>query len=67
MEGPTADTNAERRCVMVALRKEFSVFATACETLMGYEITLANLSEQEGQMIQYYLSILAVKFPALAE
>jgi len=52
---------------MMALRKEFSVFATACETLMGYEITLANLSEQEGQMIQYYLSILAVKFPALAE
>jgi hypothetical protein len=66
IEGRTADTNAERRYVMFALRKEISAFATASETLLGHEIIPANLSEEEGQMIQYYLSTLAVKFPALS-
>jgi hypothetical protein len=66
IEGRTADTNAERRYVMFALRKEISAFATASETLLGHEIIPAHLSEEEGQMIQYYLSTLAVKFPALS-
>jgi hypothetical protein len=51
---------------MFALRKEISAFATASETLLGHEIIPATLSEEEGQMIQYYLSTLAVKFPALS-
>ena len=47
---------------MITLRKEFSVFATACETLMGYEITPTGLSEEEAQMIHYYLSVMSEKF-----
>ena len=47
---------------MMALRKEFSVFATACEALMGYEIAPTGLSEEEAQMIRYYLSVMPEKF-----
>jgi hypothetical protein len=48
------------------LRKDIHTFIAACENLLGRDITPDNLNESEGHVIQYYLSALAAKFPALS-
>lgn len=45
--------------------KDIHTFMDACEALLQVEIVAADLSEQEGRIIQYYLAALAAKFPAL--
>lgn len=65
LEGQTADTDAERRCHDFPHRQEINRFVAACEALLAPEITPKDLSEREGNAIQYYLSAMSTKFPAL--
>jgi hypothetical protein len=45
--------------------KEINRFVAACEALLAPGITPKDLSELEGNAIQYYLSAMSAKFPAL--
>ena len=55
-----------RRCTMVSpTSKDINTFVAACETLLSPAIMPQELSAREAQAIQYYLSALAVKFPAI--
>jgi len=47
--------------------RDINAFVSACETLLGINVTTADLTEQEGQLIQYYIAALAAKFPALVD
>ena len=47
--------------------RDINTFVAACGTLLGTNIMTAELTEQEGQLIQYYIAALATKFPALVE
>jgi len=47
--------------------RDINTFVSACETLLGIHVAAADLTEQEGRLIQYYISALAAKFPALVE
>jgi hypothetical protein len=47
--------------------RDINTFVTACEALLGTNVATADLTEQEGQLIQYYIAALAAKFPALVE
>jgi hypothetical protein len=42
-------------------------FMVACETLLSADIVASDLTEKESQIIQYYISSLSAKFPALLE
>ena len=47
--------------------RDINTFVSACETLLGINVATVDLTEQEGQLIQYYIAALAVKFPALVD
>jgi hypothetical protein len=47
--------------------KDINTFVTACEMLLAPGIIPQELTLRESQAIQYYLSALSVKFPALSE
>jgi hypothetical protein len=47
--------------------RDINTFVSACETLLGITVATADLTEQEGQLIQYYIAALAAKFPALVD
>jgi hypothetical protein len=53
--------------VITSIGKDINAFVAACETLLAPTILPKDLTEREGQIIQYYLSALSVKFPALAK
>ena len=40
-------------------------FVEACETLLSIDSGIVNLTQQENQIIQYYLAALGAKFPTL--
>jgi hypothetical protein len=42
-------------------------FVTTSESLLAPGITPSELTERERQVIQFYLSALSAKFPALSE
>jgi hypothetical protein len=52
--------------LMEAMRQEIDEFSRASEKLLGYDVNVEELSVMERDMIQYYLSALAEKFPAQA-
>ena len=47
--------------------RDINTFVVACETLLGLDVTAADLTEQEGRIVQYYIAALAAKFPALVD
>ena len=47
--------------------RDINRFVAACEALLEMNVATADLTEQEGQLIQYYIAALAAKFPALVE
>lgn len=47
------------------MSKDLNKFVAACETLLASAFIPAELTQTELQMIQYYLSALSAKFPAL--
>ena len=47
--------------------KDINTFVAACETLLSPAIVVQDLTTRENQAIQYYLSALSVKFPALSK
>jgi hypothetical protein len=47
--------------------RDINTFVSACETILGINVATADLTEQEGQLIQYYIAALAAKFPALVD
>jgi hypothetical protein len=55
----------QKGAVMVELREAIRLFMTACDSLLEDRLTPAMLTSNEKQMIQYYLSSLAAKYPAL--
>ena len=52
--------------LMEVMRQEIHEFSRASEKLLTYDIKLEELTVMERDMIQYYLSALAGKFPAQA-
>jgi hypothetical protein len=50
---------------MDTLRDEIRAFIAACESLLAFDLRPAMLNEREHQMIQFYLSAIGEKFPAL--
>jgi hypothetical protein len=40
-------------------------FVEACETLLSIDSGIVNFTQQENQIIQYYLAALGAKFPTL--
>jgi len=40
-------------------------FVEACERLLSIDSGIVNLTQQENQIIQYYLAALGAKFPTL--
>lgn len=45
--------------------REIMAFADACETLLKLDSVVVNLTQQQSQVIQYYLAALGARFPAL--
>ena len=45
--------------------KDINTFVAACETLLAPAIRKEELTEHESRAIQYYLSALSSKFPAV--
>ena len=45
--------------------KDINTFIAACETLLSPAIMSVDLTEHESRAIQYYLSALSAKFPAV--
>jgi hypothetical protein len=48
------------------ISKDINTFIAACETLLSPTIMPQDLTEHESRAIQYYLSALSAKFPALS-
>ena len=46
--------------------KDINRFAAACEVLLAPDISPSDLTERESNAIQYYLSAMSAKFPALS-
>jgi hypothetical protein len=44
-----------------------NTFMVACETLLRADIVASDFTEKESQIVQYYISALGAKFPALLE
>ena len=49
------------------ISKQINAFVAASESLLTPELMPNELTERERQVIQYYLSALSVKFPALSK
>jgi hypothetical protein len=49
------------------ISKQINTFVAASESLLAPEFLPNELTERERQVIQYYLSALSVKFPALSQ
>ena len=49
------------------ISQDVNSFVAASESLLAHRIMLTELTERERQVIQFYLSALAAKFPALSE
>jgi hypothetical protein len=49
---------------MEIMRQEVHEFSSASEKLLGYDVTLEELSVMERDVIQYYLSAIGEKFAA---
>ena len=47
---------------MELMRQEVHEFSSASEKLLGYDVTLEELSVMERDVIQYYLSAIGEKF-----
>ena len=47
--------------------RDINTFIAACETLLSPSIKREDLTEHESRAVQYYLSALSAKFPALSE
>jgi hypothetical protein len=45
--------------------KDILTFVAACETLLSPTIVPKDLTEHESRAIQYFLSALSAKFPAI--
>jgi len=52
--------------LMSLMRQEINEFSRASEKLLAYHVNLEELTVMERDIIQYYLSALAEKFPAQA-
>ena len=50
---------------MSPLRTDIHTFAAACEKLLWQELLPEDLTVDENHVIQYYLSAVSAKFPAL--
>jgi hypothetical protein len=50
-----------------SIGKDINTFVIVCESLLAPGIMPDDLTERERQTIQYYLSALSVKFPALSK
>ena len=49
------------------ISKDINTFVAACETLLDAAIQPKDLTEHESHAIQYYLSALSPKYPALSK
>ena len=49
------------------ISQDVNSFVAASESLLAPRIIPTELTERERQVIQFYLSALSVKFPALSE
>lgn len=49
------------------ISRQINVFVAAAESLLAPEVMPQELTERERQVIQYYLSALSVKYPALSK
>ena len=47
--------------------RDLTAFVDACTALLDEEVTAANLTVKESQLLQYYLAAMTAKFPALIE
>jgi hypothetical protein len=50
---------------MTPCRKDINTFMVICERLLGHDVVVADLTDTEARVIQYYISALAEKFPSL--
>ena len=50
---------------MSPYERDINTFVVACETLLNVNMVAVDLSAKERRIIQYYISALTAKFPAL--